>query len=52
MRDRETASMLYKAVEEKMGKDEIRELVRLSLSFNRIMCEEIERINVSKTNSN
>ena len=51
LRDRETASLLYKAVEEKMGKDEIRELVRLSLSFNRIMCEEIERINLSKTNS-
>lgn len=51
LRDRETASLLYKAVEEKIGKDEIRELVRLSLSFNRIMCEEIERINLSKTNS-
>lgn len=49
MRDRETASMLYKAVEGKMGKEEIRELVRLSTLFNRIMCEEIERINASKT---
>ena len=51
LQDRETASLLYKAVEEKIGKDEIRELVRLSLSFNRIMCEEIERINLSRTNS-
>lgn len=48
LRDRETASLLYKAVEDKMGKEEIRELVRLSLSFNSIMCEEIERINLSK----
>lgn len=49
LRDRETASLLYKAVEEKMGRDEIRELVRLSTLFNRIMCEEIDRINSSKT---
>ncbi len=47
-RDREIASSLYKAVEEKMGKEEIKELVRLSTSFNRIMGEELERMNLSK----
>lgn len=48
-RDREIASSLYKAVEEKMGKEEIKELVRLSTFFNRIMGEELDRINLLKT---
>lgn len=48
LRDREIASSLYKAVEEKLGKEQIRELVRLSRSFNLIMSEEIERLNLSK----
>lgn len=47
-RDREIASSLYKAVKEKLGQDRIKELVQLSRSFNLIMTEEIERMNLSK----
>lgn len=47
-RDRELASSLYKTVEKKLGQDQIKELVRLSRSFNLIMTEEIERMNLCK----